>query len=61
MIRECEPGIADPDPVTATTALNKSIEDVVREVPEQYQWEYKRFRHRPPGLPHPYRPGRVCK
>ncbi len=61
VIRECEPGIADPDPVTATTALNKSVENVVREVPEQYQWEYKRFRHRPTGLPHPYKPGRVCK
>ncbi|KPQ01927.1 MAG: lipid A biosynthesis lauroyl acyltransferase [Marinobacter sp. HL-58] len=61
VIRECEPGIADPDPVVATTALNKSIENVVREVPEQYQWEYKRFRHRPTGLPHPYKPGRVCK
>lgn len=61
VIRECEPGIADPDPVIATTALNKSIEAVVREVPEQYQWEYKRFRHRPTGLPHPYKPGRVCK
>ncbi|MGB1950385.1 MAG: lysophospholipid acyltransferase family protein [Marinobacter sp.] len=61
VIRECEPGISDPDPVIATTALNKSIESVVREVPEQYQWEYKRFRHRPTGLPHPYKPGRVCK
>jgi len=61
VIRECEPGIADPDPVTATTALNKSVENVVREAPEQYQWEYKRFRHRPTGLPHPYKPGRVCK
>ena len=61
VIRECEHGIADPDPVTATTALNKSIENVVREIPEQYQWEYKRFRHRPTGLPHPYRPGHVCK
>ncbi len=61
VIRECEPGIADPDPVVATTALNQSIEDCVREIPEQYQWEYKRFRHRPTGLPHPYKPGRVCK
>ncbi len=61
IIRECEPDIADPDPVIATTALNKSIENVVREAPEQYQWEYKRFRHRPTGLPHPYKPGRVCK
>jgi Kdo2-lipid IVA lauroyltransferase/acyltransferase len=26
----------------------------VRAAPEQYQWEYKRFRHRPPGQPNPY-------
>ncbi|PXX89394.1 lipid A biosynthesis acyltransferase [Marinobacter vulgaris] len=60
VIRECEPGIADPDPVTATTALNKSIESVVREAPEQYQWEYKRMRHRPPGEINPYYPNRTC-
>lgn len=60
VIRECEQGIADPDPLIATTALNKSIENVVREVPEQYQWEYKRMRHRPPGSPHPYKPGKFC-
>ena len=61
VIRECEAGIADLNPVIATTALNKSIENLVREVPEQYQWEYKRFRHRPPGLPDPYNPGRMCQ
>ncbi|MBO6851754.1 MAG: lysophospholipid acyltransferase family protein, partial [Marinobacter sp.] len=32
VIRECEPGIGDPYPVIATTALNQSIESVVREV-----------------------------
>lgn len=61
VIRECEPGIADADPVVATTALNRSVENVVREAPEQYQWEYKRFRHRPTGLPNPYKPGTPCK
>lgn len=60
VIRECEPGMADPDPVVATTALNRSIENCVREVPEQYQWEYKRMRHRPPGNPNPYKPDRIC-
>ncbi|WP_152208410.1 lysophospholipid acyltransferase family protein [Marinobacter changyiensis] len=61
VIRECEPGVNDPDPVVATTALNLSIEHCVREIPGQYQWEYKRFRHRPAGEPQPYQPGRVCK
>lgn len=60
VIRECEPGIADNDPVVATTALNLSIENCVREAPEQYQWEYKRMRHRPPGELNPYKPGKVC-
>lgn len=28
-------------------AINKDIETVVRDCPEQYQWTYKRFKHRP--------------
>lgn len=54
LIRRCAESMADPDPVVATTALNRSVESCVREAPEQYQWEYKRFRHRPPGQPNPY-------
>jgi len=50
-------GLADEDPVIAATALNQSVENVVRQAPCQYQWEYKRMRHRPPGLPNPYKPG----
>ena len=55
VIRESEPGIADPDPVVATTALNKTVEHCVRETPAQYQWEYKRLRHRPEGEVNPYK------
>lgn len=33
------------------TALNQAVEDSVREAPEQYQWEYKRFRRQPEGAP----------
>ncbi|MXY90516.1 MAG: lysophospholipid acyltransferase family protein [Gammaproteobacteria bacterium] len=29
------------------TAMNQAIEEMVRECPEQYQWEYKRFRRQP--------------
>lgn len=57
VVRRCADGMADPDPVIATTALNRSVEACVREAPEQYQWEYKRFRHRPPGEANPYRDG----
>ena len=31
----------------SVTAMNQAIEEFVRECPEQYQWEYKRFRRQP--------------
>jgi KDO2-lipid IV(A) lauroyltransferase len=34
---------------TSLQALNASVERAVRELPEQYQWVYKRFKKRPPG------------
>lgn len=33
----------------ALTALNKGVEDFIKIKPEQYHWEYKRFKTRPPG------------
>lgn len=60
VITSAEPGMGDSDPVLATTALNRSVEACVRRAPEQYQWEYKRLRHRPPGEINPYNPDRVC-
>lgn len=60
VVEEAAPGNGDTDPVTAATALNQSVEKVVRIVPAQYQWEYKRLRHRPPGEPNPYHPERIC-
>jgi KDO2-lipid IV(A) lauroyltransferase len=30
-------------------ALNRGVEACLRHCPEQYQWEYKRFRTRPRG------------
>lgn len=35
------------DPVLSATAMNKGVEQVIKRAPEQYQWEYKRFK-RPP-------------
>ncbi|SFR85394.1 KDO2-lipid IV(A) lauroyltransferase [Marinobacter daqiaonensis] len=61
VIRSTEPGIDSADPVEAVTALNLSVENCVREIPEQYQWEYKRFRHRSPGEVNPYNPDKLCK
>ncbi|WP_348701677.1 lysophospholipid acyltransferase family protein [uncultured Marinobacter sp.] len=59
-VTRAEPGLDHDDPVVAATALNRSIEAVVRHCPAQYQWEYKRLRHRPPGQPNPYNQGRTC-
>ena len=42
------------DPVVAASALNRCVEQIVRLFPEQYQWEYKRFKKRPEGEPKVY-------
>jgi KDO2-lipid IV(A) lauroyltransferase len=39
------------DEVIAATAMNKTLEDCIRDHPEQYHWGYKRFRRRPPHEP----------
>ena len=36
------------------SAMNRSIENVVKEYPTQYQWEYKRFKRVPDGNKKPY-------
>ena len=35
--------------------LNKTVELAVKDAPEQYQWEYKRFRYQPEGKREPYK------
>ena len=35
------------DTVAALTEMNQGIEKLVRAHPEQYQWEYKRYKKRP--------------
>ena len=42
------------DSKAALAALNASVEQAVALAPEQYQWEYKRFKRRPEGLPEIY-------
>jgi len=60
IIREADERVYDPDLVTSVQGINASVEACVREVPAQYQWEYKRFKRRPAGLPHLYDEGRIC-
>jgi len=45
--REVSRGCYSNDPSKAATALNQEVEQCVRELPEQYQWNYRRFRSRP--------------
>lgn len=60
IVTPAAPGNDDRDPEVAATALNQSVERAIRMAPEQYQWEYKRMRHRPPGEVNPYYPDRTC-
>lgn len=48
-------GIDAEDTLTALTALNQTVEACVNTIPAQYQWEYKRFRKQPLGMPKRYK------
>jgi KDO2-lipid IV(A) lauroyltransferase len=50
-----EESIYDKDPVVAVAAMNRLVEKCIGEMPEQYQWEYKRFKRRPNGEKSPYK------
>jgi len=43
------------DPYRFAELMNRAIESLVVRDPAQYQWEYKRFKKQPPGLPPVYR------
>ena len=42
--RPVDDAIYDRDLMTSLAGLNSSVEACVRECPEQYQWEYRRFK-----------------
>jgi len=46
---EPDPEIYSEDQTVSVAALNRSVESLVRQFPEQYQWEYKRFKKPPEG------------
>jgi len=48
-IRRVNDELYSDDLETSVAALNASVEALVRELPAQYQWEYKRFRRMPDG------------
>lgn len=53
--RPVDPAVGDPDPVIAATALNRCMEERIRQQPDQYLWLYKRFSLQPEGWSDPYR------
>lgn len=53
--RRVSDAIDDDDDETAASALNRAIENAVRETPAQYQWSYRRFARGPEGLRHRYK------
>src|SRR5690554_255040 len=57
VVRDPDPAIYDTDLDTSLAAMNRSIEALIREAPEQYIWNYKRFRPKQvQGMPeNPYR------
>lgn len=49
VFREVPPALYSPDRQLSLRALNECVERVVLECPEQYQWEYKRFKKQADG------------
>ncbi|WP_097458901.1 lysophospholipid acyltransferase family protein [Mangrovitalea sediminis] len=47
-------GVEAPDLKSSLTALNRCVEEGISLEPSQYQWEYRRFKRRPKGLPRIY-------
>jgi Lauroyl/myristoyl acyltransferase len=52
---EPDGSIYSSDLVEALTGLNRTVETLVRKTPEQYAWEYKRYKRQPEGMSSPYR------
>ncbi len=61
VVKQIDPDIYSDDLLTSVTGMNRSVQAAVMEIPEQYQWEYKRFKRRPDGLPYLYYKGKIGK
>ncbi|MBF0264597.1 MAG: lysophospholipid acyltransferase family protein [Gammaproteobacteria bacterium] len=46
--------LADSNPEIAASTLNKEVEKLINQTPEQYLWNYKRFKQVPEGKKSPY-------
>ena len=48
-------GLASDDEIIDTANMNKAIEEMVKQAPEQYLWVHKRFKTQPQGQPNFYK------
>ena len=55
VLKPANEDIRNTDEVAAATALNASIAECINDCPEQYQWNYKRFRRQPEGRSNLYK------
>jgi KDO2-lipid IV(A) lauroyltransferase len=55
VFKQVEAGIGGDDETASLTALNRAVESCVKDIPEQYQWEYKRYKRQPKGAAKFYR------
>lgn len=51
VFEEPDADIYSEDTQASLMAMNRSVEACVKTCPSQYQWEYKRFRKQPAGMP----------
>lgn len=49
IVKEIGESFFSDDIFESVQAINAAVEDCIREAPEQYQWEYKRFKKQPDG------------
>lgn len=49
-----DPALTNADPQIAAAALNRQVEQCIAVAPQQYMWNYKRFRKSPPGTARRY-------
>lgn len=47
VVKRADSEVYDADLEVSAAAINRSVEGLVQQAPEQYQWEYKRFRRQP--------------